>query len=237
MQFQTVLGDFEVNLFDQTTTATVDNFLAYVEDGAYSDIVIHRSVNGFVVQGGGFSYDGDLPLNSVQTTSPVVNEPLYSNVRGTIAMAKLGGNPNSATSQWFFNLADNSANLDAQNGGFTVFGQVTGNGMAIVDAMAALNEFNFGGALTSIPLRDFTAQDAANGVEPDEENFVLVDIVVLNAAEDTASGLNPAPNTRVNNPGNGGDGYDDGGGAVGFLILFGLLAGRLLMLFTARRTR
>lgn len=236
VQFQTVMGDFTVNLYDETTVETVDNFLAYVEEGAYSDIIIHRSVNGFVVQGGGFSYDGDLPLNSVQTDSPVTNEPLYSNVRGTIAMAKLGSNPNSATSQWFFNLADNSANLDVQNGGFTVFGEVTGNGMAIVDAMAALTEFNLGGAFTSIPLRDFTAEDVANSVEPNEDNFVLIyDIVVLDAAEDTAADLNPTPNTLINNPGNGGgDGYGSGGGAFGFLFP-GLLV--LLLVLRGRRPR
>lgn len=233
VQFQTVLGDFEVNLYDETTVKTVDNFLAYVEDGAYSDNVIHRAVDGFIVQGGGFTYDGDLPLEPVSTASAVENEPLYSNVRGTIAMAKLGSSPNSATSQWFINLSDNSANLDVQNGGFTVFGQVTGNGMAIVDAMAALTDFNLGTAFTSMPLRDYSAEDFANEVDPDEDNLVLVyDIVVLDAAEDTAASLNPKPNTLINNPGNGGgNNYgDSGGGAFGFF-----LPGLLLLLIAGRR--
>ncbi len=98
----------------------------------------------------------------IVTTFPAVqNEPFISNIRGTIAMAKLGGDPNSATCQWFINLADNSANLDVQNGGFTAFGHVTGNGMSVVDAIAAVPTFNANGQSNpngpfgQIPLRDF----------------------------------------------------------------------------------
>ena len=64
-------------------------------------------------------------MDPITTKPAVINEPVYSNVKGTIAMAKQGGNENSATSQWFFNMSDNSQNLDLQNGGFTVFGQIT----------------------------------------------------------------------------------------------------------------
>lgn len=71
-------------------------------------------------------------------------------------MAKLGGDPNSATSGWFFNLADNSANLDYQNGGFTVFGRVIGNGMDVVDAIADLSVYNAGGAFAELPLIGYT---------------------------------------------------------------------------------
>jgi peptidyl-prolyl cis-trans isomerase A (cyclophilin A) len=70
-------------------------------------------------------------------------------------MAKLGGNPNSATSQWFFNLADNSANLDSQNGGFTVFGQVV-SGMDVVDAMADFQIRQQGGVFNEIPMQNYT---------------------------------------------------------------------------------
>ena len=71
-------------------------------------------------------------------------------------MAKLGSDPNSATSEWFVNLGDNSGNLDNQNGGFTVFGRVLGSGMDIVDAISALPINDFGGAFTNTPTINFT---------------------------------------------------------------------------------
>jgi len=159
-----------VELFDQagnnrlrTTPATVTNFLSYVDDGSYENTFIHRSVPGFVVQGGGFTVTNGQPgisIGNVTQRNPVVNEPrpagisVANNVRGTIAMAKLGSDPNSATNQWFFNLADNSANLDAQNGGFTVFGRVLGSGMAAVDEMAKVPRFGYASPFDTVPLRD-----------------------------------------------------------------------------------
>lgn len=222
VQFQTVLGDFEVNLFDKTTPKTVENFLAYVKANSYMNTIIHRSVPGFVVQGGGYSYQGKLPLVAVTQNPKVDNEPVYSNLRGTIAMAKLGSQPNSATNQWFISLADNSKTLDNQNGGFTVFGQVTGNGMAIVDAIAALSRFNMDGAFNTIPLRNYTAADAtANKPVTGDHLMLIQNIVILNADPDTAANLNPTKNTLVNKK------DDDGGsGSLGVvsLLMLGLLA-------------
>ncbi len=149
---------FYVELFDQagqartrTTPQTVANFLAYADEGRFANTIIHRSVGNFVVQGGGFTAPtapygevGGAPT-VIAKKPAVVNEPGNTNIRGTIAMAKVGGDPNSATNQWFINLADNSsdpANLDTQNGGFTAFGRVLGNGMTAVDAMAAVPTYN-----------------------------------------------------------------------------------------------
>lgn len=233
VQFQTVLGPFEVNLYDQSTPAAVANFLAYVNAGAYNKAVVHRAVNGFVVQGGGFTYQGSETLASVVQNAPVVNEPKFSNVRGTIAMAKLSGDANSATNQWFINLGDNSANLDVQNGGFTVFGQVIGNGMSVLDAINALPKFTFSSPFDSIPLRDYTAQNATDNVEITDRHLVLVTaIVVLDGAADTAAGLSPAPNTLINptttttTPPATSSGGDGGGGAIGLgsLLSIGLLS-------------
>jgi len=231
VQFQTVMGDFEVNLYDKTTPETVANFLAYVNSGAYEETIIHRSVKtsekDFVVQGGGYTYtgtaiparrdveDSDNDSNTSEVIHPI-NEPKFSNVRGTIAMAKQDGDANSATSQWFFNLSDNSEDIDAANGGFTVFGQVTGNGMAILDAIAALNRFNMGNVFNTIPLRNYSPTDLTNNTPVTENHLVTIDnIIVLNASPDTADGLTPTPNTLVGTTKN-----DDSSGGIG---LFGLL--------------
>jgi peptidyl-prolyl cis-trans isomerase A (cyclophilin A) len=225
VEFQTVLGNFEVNLYDNSTPQTVANFLDYVNNGAFTNSIIHRSVPGFVVQGGGFVYD--LTIGTVPENPPVINEPVFANVRGTIAMAKLGGDPNSATSQWFFNLADNTANLDGQNGGFTAFGEVIGDGMDVVDAIAALPRFNFGGALTDLPLRDYD-----NLADPDGNNYVIITaVVVSDSTVDSAAGLNPPLSTNVAEPptlqppasGGGGGGSL---GVIGYLGLLGLLLAR-----------
>lgn len=159
-----------VELFDQagagrtrTTPLTAANFLGYVDRGDYAGTIIHRSVSNFVVQGGGFraptvpsNQAGGAPT-AITARPAVANEPGNTNVRGTIAMAKLGSDPNSATNQWFFNLGDNAANLDFQNGGFTAFGRVLGTGMAAVDAMAAVLTYDFGPPFDALPLRSAPA--------------------------------------------------------------------------------
>jgi len=139
VRFQTSLGPIDISLYTTAAPLTVANFLSYVNSGAYNQSFIHRSVPKFIIQGGGYVIKGT-SLNPITTNAPVINEysTSRSNLRGTIAMAKLGNDPNSATSQWFFNLSDNSANLDNQNGGFTVFGKVLANGMSVVDSIAAL---------------------------------------------------------------------------------------------------
>lgn len=158
VRFATDRGPIDIVLLDTEAPKTVANFLAYVRRNAYDNSFFHRVVPNFVIQGGGFIAT---PNVAAVTTDPAVENEFSatrSNVRGTVAMAKLGSNPNSATSQWFVNLADNAANLDNQNGGFTVFGRVTAPSMAIVDTTAQLTRVNAGGcgtaytALTDLPV-------------------------------------------------------------------------------------
>ena len=145
VRIETSLGAIYVELFDDIAPLTVANFLAYVAGGAYANSFVHRNVPGFIIQGGGFVWDTASGPVAITQRAPVANEFKRSNLRGTIAMAKLGNDPNSATSQWFINLGNNAANLDNQNGGFTVFGQVIGDGMQIVDAISALTTVNASG--------------------------------------------------------------------------------------------
>lgn len=230
IEVETDLGTVEVNLYDNATPATVTNFLNYVNSGDFTNSIVHRSVPGFVMQGGGFITDINAQVSEIATNPAVTNEPVYSNMRGTIAMAKLGNDPDSATSQWFINLANNAANLDAQNGGFTVFGEVT-SGMDVVDAIAGLPRYDFGGAFTDLPLQNYSATDLANNVPVDNTHLVIVTAVnVTDTTVDSAAGLNPTPTTRnTTPPGNGGGGGGGGGFALLSLLgLFGFSAMRIL---------
>jgi peptidyl-prolyl cis-trans isomerase A (cyclophilin A) len=179
-RFQTTLGTINVRLYDSATPLSVNNFKNYANANRWDGTVIHRSVPGFIVQGGGFSLSPDVfhPTNVV-TYPAVQNEFGISNLRGTVAYAKLGGDPNSATSQWFFNLANNSSNLDNQNGGFTVFGRVLGTGMTVVDSIAALSRVNAGGAFTDFPVTDLQKVIAQQNVF-NTEAVVISDVSILN---------------------------------------------------------
>lgn len=126
-----------LELDDAEKPITVANFLNYLNSGRYENVFAHRLDPGFVLQSGGFNLS-DNSLQAVSTDPPIANEftndPRFSNLYGTIAMAKVGNDPNSATSQWFINLANNVF-LDSTNGGFTVFGRV-------IDGFNTLEKFN-----------------------------------------------------------------------------------------------
>ena len=130
-------------LFADATPVTRTNFLKYVSDGDYVNSIIHRSVPGFVIQGGGYYTEATSSylVDPVPTDAPIVNEFEISNTYGTISMAKQGGASDSATSQWFVSIGENTDNLDNQNGGFTVFGRVTNS--TLPNAAAFGNPTNF----------------------------------------------------------------------------------------------
>jgi peptidyl-prolyl cis-trans isomerase A (cyclophilin A) len=139
VRISTTVGDFSIELLPDEAPLTVQNFLNYVNRGDYNQTFIHRAEDSFVVQGGGFSFKPFVGPISVPLDPPVPNEFNVSNTRGTLAMAKFGDDPDSATSQWFVNLMDNSENLDNTNGGFTVFANVLGDGMEVLDAINNLS--------------------------------------------------------------------------------------------------
>lgn len=191
-QFRTPIGTLDVELYDQDKPITVRNFIRYVQAGAYTNMFLHRWVPGFVIQGGGFFVTNRFTaptIPSVRTFAPILNEyngdARFSNLYGTIAMAKLGGDPNSATSQWFFNLANNAANLDTQNGGFTVFGRVIGgtnvlnrfNSTTTTNGVFSANIDN--GALSQLPVLN---------AQPSYDDLIYVDISLLNVRVSATNG-------------------------------------------------
>jgi peptidyl-prolyl cis-trans isomerase A (cyclophilin A) len=130
---ETSMGNIAVELDAEKAPVTVKNFLKYVDDGFYEGTIFHRVIPGFMVQGGGFT-----PEMREKPTNPPI--PLevgkgLSNTRGTIAMARTSV-PNSATSQFFINVADNEQ-LDTGGGGYAVFGKVI-EGMDVADKIVAV---------------------------------------------------------------------------------------------------
>ena len=154
-RFQSVLGNFEVLLDPSATPISVTNFTAYANRGAYDSTIIHRSTTYDptdiqIVQGGGF----ELVLNTlvpVVTDPPIPLEAGVANARGTLAMARTDL-PNSATSQWYFNVQNNPG-LDFN---YAVFGRVMGTGMSVVDAIGQVTVYNasqaLGAAFGQLPL-------------------------------------------------------------------------------------
>lgn len=193
-RFSTNSGIIDVNLFSDRTPLTVRNFLNYANRGVWDRTVFHRSAESggqeFVIQGGGFFNEGP-NFPGIPTDPSPLNEPGISNTRGTIAMAKLGNNPNSATNQWFFNLSDNSQNLNNQNGGFTVFGEITNaQGLSVIDAIAALRAFDASSqnnAFSEVPVFDLAAVQARGTLLPtDTVSFSRLAILVDVSAEPSA---------------------------------------------------
>lgn len=229
VEVHTNYGNFQINLHDEATPETVENFLKYVEDGRYIDTIIHRLVPDFVMQGGGFVFEGKIPLDAIPDYGQVKNEPVYSNVRGTVAMAKIGGFPDSATSQFFVNLEDNSggsASLDTQSGGFTVFGEVILDGMTVVDAIAQLNRCG------DTPMPDVSDEECQNSdYVPGNENFVMIEnVTIVDSSKNTADSLDPVPNTSLDDqpvvpdpqPTPDPDSGGSSGGSLGWMSLLAL---------------
>ncbi|MHC4551774.1 MAG: peptidylprolyl isomerase [Planctomycetota bacterium] len=136
VEMKTTMGDLLIELDDEAAPISVKNFIEYVNDGFYAGTVFHRVIKGFMVQGGGMDKD----LNSKSNNDPIVNEAAngLKNDRGTLAMARTG-DPDSATSQFFINHADNDflnySGPTPDKIGYAVFGKVI-EGLDVVDAMA-----------------------------------------------------------------------------------------------------
>ncbi len=154
--FSTSLGDVTIELYPEKAPITVKNFLAYVDAGFYDGTIFHRVIPGFVIQGGGFPED----MSQKPTHPPIKNEADngLKNGRGTLSMARTQ-EVDSATSQFFINLADNAA-LDhrVQGFGYAVFGKVR-DGMDVVDKIAAVPTGRRG-MFRDVPVQPVTVSSA-----------------------------------------------------------------------------
>lgn len=155
-RFQSVLGNFDVLLDPIAAPRTVANFTSYANRAAYDSTIIHRSTtkNPFdiqIVQGGGFQLVSNT-LPPIPTDPPIPLEAGKTNARGTLAMARTTA-PDSATSQWYFNVTDNP-DLDFE---YAVFGRVLGRGQDVINAMGSVETYDLrlalnNGALGQMPL-------------------------------------------------------------------------------------
>ena len=145
-------GDIVVELFKETAPISTKNFMQYVNDGFYAETVFHRVMPNFMIQGGGMKAD----MNKKETRAPIKNEAAKGekNLRGTLAMARTG-EVDSATSQFFINLRDNSfLDHSGSDYGYAVFARVS-NGMDIVDTIAAVDTGSVAGH-QDVPLQPVT---------------------------------------------------------------------------------
>ena len=173
VRMATVVGNIDLEMLADDAPLNVANFLGYVNSGYYNGTFIHRSVPGFVLQGGRYYVSGSNQVAERTPGAAVKGEHKVSNTRGTLALA-LSTGPDSGSDQWFFNLVDNngvaagSTNLDttADGGPFTVFARVIEGDLATMDAIAALPESDFssslGNAFTNLPLYNFDSTMGAS---------------------------------------------------------------------------
>jgi len=142
VEMQTSAGKMVIELNAEKAPVTVENFLKYAKEGHYDGTVFHRVMDGFMIQGGGFTAD----MGEKKTGAPIQNEAKngLKNQRGTIAMARRP-DPHSATAQFFINHKDNTMlDYPGQDGwGYAVFGKVT-RGMDVVDKIAKVPTGNRG---------------------------------------------------------------------------------------------
>ncbi len=141
---KTSMGDIKIELYPDKAPITVQNFLQYVKSGYYEHTIFHRVIDGFMIQGGGFTAN----MSQKSNLAPIKNEAAngLKNTRGTIAMARTSV-VDSASSQFFINVADNAflnyRGNNPQEFGYCVFGKVI-DGMDVVDKIKAVDTTTIG---------------------------------------------------------------------------------------------
>ena len=155
---ETSKGDITIELYEKEAPITVKNFLSYVSDGFYNNLIFHRVIPNFMIQGGGF----DAEMNQKPAKDPIKNEARrgLNNKRGTLAMARTNV-INSATGQFFINLKNNDFLNHKDNSssgfGYAVFGEVV-EGMDVVDSIGKSRTHAFG-MFRDVPINEITIKN------------------------------------------------------------------------------
>ncbi len=166
VRLETTKGSIDIELNREKAPISVDNFLKYIDDGHYDGTIFHRVMPNFMIQGGGF----DETMSQKPVREGIKNEweNGLSNVRGSIAMARLGRQPDSGTAQFFINVADNGFLDQPRDGaGYAVFGKVV-EGMDVVDAIVSVPTTRKG-PHQNVPVDNIVIKKALRLAEKDAE--------------------------------------------------------------------
>ena len=211
VKMETSLGDFIIELNGEKAPISAINFIRYAADGYYNGTIYHRVIHDFMIQGGGFTPDGQKKEEGLQP--PIANEWKngLKNKKGTLAMARLGRQPDSATSQFFINVKDNDFLDQPRDGaGYTVFGKVV-EGMDTVEKIRAVSIRSGPGGLQNFPTEpivinkvtplDTFDEEAANRMKAEREEEERAERAALEAERgeklEKSRGNNAAEVNRV----------------------------------------
>lgn len=177
---KTTLGTIVVELDDEKAPISVANFKMYAKEGFYDKTLFHRVIPGFMVQGGGFDHHGAYPQTMHKkpgAKAGIKNEWTngQKNKRATLAMARLGNQPDSATNQFFINLADNDFLDQPRDGaGYAVFGKVIG-GMDVVDKIAGVPTTRLPNGMGDVPTQPMMIEAIAFVTKAEADKAIVAD--------------------------------------------------------------
>jgi cyclophilin family peptidyl-prolyl cis-trans isomerase len=212
----TVAGFMNLALYTKQAPITTSNFVRYANEKVWDTTFFHRSVPGFVIQGGGFMVKPDNSVDLATSHGNIQNEPGISNTRGTIAMARSADNNpgttndrDTASNQWFFNLKSNAGaypnGLDSgPDEGFTVFGVLTDSAsLKVMDAIAKFDLVNAGSPFNELPVRD-SAPLAQRNIDPKTDLILVTRVAMMMDAAATpgnpvvrSTSIQPAATTQT----------------------------------------
>lgn len=183
VKMETSMGDIVLMLDKANAPVTTENFLSYTSEGFYDGTIFHRVISNFMIQGGGFTAD----MNKKNTKPGIANEwdNGLKNDRGTIAMARLGGKPDSATSQFFINVVDNDrlSQRQGDGAGYAVFGSVI-DGMDVVDNIKKVPTGNKN-AMANVPV-DTVLIKKVSVIEESDDDYAKYAKMAEKKAEEMA---------------------------------------------------